>query len=295
MSLMLVSSILTEAPSFQFQSALLARVPVGAVVQASMLLLALRLSLYAVLPRAGTPWAVLPIELLHGVTFATSWGAGIVGCKRLAPPHLNTTMQSVFSALYGGVGSGLGAIAGGALYGRLGAPRMFACAAATVLGGWALAAAIDGAVTFAKQRGGIGGGGGGGDAGGGGGAVDGGDRRCRGPDIGRRRLAAAAVDGELCVLRAVFIPLSCVSLCPIFKFLLSKALPIPFLHSLFFGGSYRLAAVTGKPPLAAEPRHTTPSTRGMSGMIAVCFTAPSLRRPLLTGQKRATVSKRSMR
>jgi hypothetical protein len=28
-----------------------------------------------------------------GVTFATAWGAGIVNCKRIAPPSLNTSMQ----------------------------------------------------------------------------------------------------------------------------------------------------------------------------------------------------------
>jgi hypothetical protein len=31
--------------------------------------------------------------LAAGVTFATAWGSGIVSCKRLAPPRLNTTMQ----------------------------------------------------------------------------------------------------------------------------------------------------------------------------------------------------------
>jgi hypothetical protein len=66
MGLMLVFSICTEAPAFQFQSALLARVPVPVVMHASMVLLALRLGCYALLPRAPTVWAVLPIELLHG-------------------------------------------------------------------------------------------------------------------------------------------------------------------------------------------------------------------------------------
>jgi hypothetical protein len=147
-------SILTEAPAFQFQSALLSRVPVTVVVDVSTVLLAVRLGCYALLPHAPSAWAVLPIELLHGgpglssacptvgqgssacpagdarpvylfaqdlsvfspspwlcscptlcsptcwlirapgVTFATSWGAGIVTCKGLAPTHLNATMQA---------------------------------------------------------------------------------------------------------------------------------------------------------------------------------------------------------
>ncbi|GBF88640.1 hypothetical protein Rsub_01539 [Raphidocelis subcapitata] len=154
--LMLLFSILTEAPAFQFQSALLSRVPVAVVMDASMVLLALRLGGYALLPHAPSAWAVLPIELLHGVTFATSWGAGIVTCKRLAPPHLNATMQSVFSALYGGVGSGLGAIIGGVLMARHGAPAMFGMCAGIVLGGWAAACAADAAVAALRRRGGAG-------------------------------------------------------------------------------------------------------------------------------------------
>jgi hypothetical protein len=57
---------LTEAPAFQFQSVLLARVPVAVVMHVSMVLLAVRLAAYALLPYAPTAWAVLPIELLHG-------------------------------------------------------------------------------------------------------------------------------------------------------------------------------------------------------------------------------------
>jgi hypothetical protein len=38
----------------------------------------LRLGLYALLPYAGSPWCVLPVELLHGITFACGWGAGTI-------------------------------------------------------------------------------------------------------------------------------------------------------------------------------------------------------------------------
>jgi hypothetical protein len=72
----------------------------------------------AALPAAGLhPRGALPACLLHcterctsallpqrrvrclmlcciaSCTFASSWGAGIVHCKRLAPPHLNASMQ----------------------------------------------------------------------------------------------------------------------------------------------------------------------------------------------------------
>ena len=45
------------------------------------------------LPWFGSPWAVLPVELLHGITFACGWGAGTINCKRIAPPGLGATMQ----------------------------------------------------------------------------------------------------------------------------------------------------------------------------------------------------------
>lgn len=37
--------------------------------------------------------AVLPVELLHGITFACGWGAGTINSKRVAPPELAATMQ----------------------------------------------------------------------------------------------------------------------------------------------------------------------------------------------------------
>ncbi|KIY93557.1 hypothetical protein MNEG_14405, partial [Monoraphidium neglectum] len=58
-------SILTEAPAFQFQAALLSRVPVSLVMNFSAFLMAVRIGSYALLPMAPTPWAVLPVELLH--------------------------------------------------------------------------------------------------------------------------------------------------------------------------------------------------------------------------------------
>lgn len=67
--------MLTEVPAFQFQSKLLAVVPVDIVLNVSMLLLAARLAAYSLLTRASSPWAVLPIELLHGAG-ALDWGGG---------------------------------------------------------------------------------------------------------------------------------------------------------------------------------------------------------------------------
>lgn len=53
----------------------------------------LRMLLYALLPALPSVWWVLPIETLHGITFACGWGAGTVCCKQMAPHGLAATMQ----------------------------------------------------------------------------------------------------------------------------------------------------------------------------------------------------------
>eukprot|EP00884_Botryococcus_braunii_P022280 jgi/Botrbrau1/8736/Bobra.0090s0011.1 len=66
----------------------------------------LRLWLYTQLASWGTPWAVLPIELLHGLTFGCGWAAGTVNSARISPPGLQATTQAIFMSLYQGPGLG---------------------------------------------------------------------------------------------------------------------------------------------------------------------------------------------
>lgn len=86
-------SITTEVPAFTLQGAVLRRVSPEALLNLALAATAVRLALYGLLPLAGTPWAVLPIELLHGITFGLGWGAATASSTRLAPPHLAATMQ----------------------------------------------------------------------------------------------------------------------------------------------------------------------------------------------------------
>ena len=48
------------------------------------------------LPLLPSPWFVLGAELLQGATFALAWAAGTVHVKRISPPHLRSTVQSIF-------------------------------------------------------------------------------------------------------------------------------------------------------------------------------------------------------
>jgi hypothetical protein len=79
MGLTLTVTCAAEIPAFHLQGAVLRRVRVEALLHFVIATYALRLALYAALPAAGSAWAVLPIELLHGVTFG--WAGA---CARTA-------------------------------------------------------------------------------------------------------------------------------------------------------------------------------------------------------------------
>ncbi len=75
---------------------MLRRVRVETLLHFVIFTYALRLALYAIFPPLGV-WLVLPIEVLHGITFGCGWGGGTVQCKRLARrlavEGLEATMQ----------------------------------------------------------------------------------------------------------------------------------------------------------------------------------------------------------
>ncbi|KAG2442633.1 hypothetical protein HXX76_002717 [Chlamydomonas incerta] len=124
-----------EVPAFQLQGRLLDRWGVTRVLDMVQAAYVLRLALYALLPYAGSVLWVLPVEVLHGITFACGWGAGTVNCKTLAPPGLAATMQGTFQSLTS-AGFGLGALLGGWVGAHVGWQGMFAVASVTVLGMW---------------------------------------------------------------------------------------------------------------------------------------------------------------
>lgn len=144
-------SVTTEVPAFMLQGAVLKRVSPEALLNMALAATALRLSLYGLLPLAGNPWAVLPVELLHGITFGLGWGAATASSTRLAPPHLTATMQGLFQSTYAGVGAGLGGLIGGLLMESQGGQGLFFTAAAVVAVG-GLAGAVVSQLPALAQR-----------------------------------------------------------------------------------------------------------------------------------------------
>lgn len=89
---------------------------------------------------APSPVWIVAAASLHGIAFAIYWVAVVEFADRAAPQSLSATSQSLLSAAQGGIGSSLGALGAGYLWGWTNA--------ATVLGAAAISAAL-GALLFA--------------------------------------------------------------------------------------------------------------------------------------------------
>ncbi|WIA33190.1 hypothetical protein OEZ86_006337 [Tetradesmus obliquus] len=135
MGMALLFNVCTEVPAFQMQGAIMARMSPPALLSVVLGATALRLAAYAALPAAGSPWAVLPVELLHGITFGVGFSTATVYGSRLAPPQLAATFQGLWQATYAGIGAGAGGLLGGLLMERCGGQGLFAAAAAIVAAG----------------------------------------------------------------------------------------------------------------------------------------------------------------
>lgn len=83
---------------------------------------------YASLKSFGSPWFVLPLQLLHGITFGLYWSVGVEFSRLLAPEDLRAAVMGFFSGM-NSLGAFLGAICGGRVYDRVGGGGLFFIAA----------------------------------------------------------------------------------------------------------------------------------------------------------------------
>jgi len=133
----LTFTCLVEVPVFFFSSHILNALGVDGTLHLVMAAFVVRLLAYSTLLYWPSPWLVLPVELLHGITFGCAWAAGTEKCAILAPATLRATMVGMFQSAYFGLGRGLGALLGGLIYGSHGGPVMFRCAFLWMATGWA--------------------------------------------------------------------------------------------------------------------------------------------------------------
>lgn len=146
MGLSLSVTCAAESAVFYFFPVLLAALGIQRCLHLVFAGFVLRLGAYFSLAWWPSPWLVLPVETLHGLTFALAWAAGTAYCGRIAPPGLESTVQSLFQGLMFGMGHGLGGLVGGAVYHSLGAQAVYLAACAVLLAGWAACTAVHAAL-----------------------------------------------------------------------------------------------------------------------------------------------------
>ena len=133
----LTVTCIAEVPLLHYSGDLIKRFGVMCVLAAALVCYGLRLQWYA---HMTNPYWVLPVELLHGVTYGAGWAAGTCYAAEIAPAGLEGTMQGLLSSAHWGVGAALGSVVGGILYEELGAVHMFNVAGVVALFGLGLCA-----------------------------------------------------------------------------------------------------------------------------------------------------------
>jgi len=115
-------SALSEVVVFYFSVQLLKRFSATKLLVVSLLLFGIRLLLMGSVTGVSQ---LLFIQLLHSVTFAPSWLAGVDVAKKLAPKGLEATGQGLMTTAYMGIGYGFGSLYGGVMLDRMPMNQIF--------------------------------------------------------------------------------------------------------------------------------------------------------------------------
>ncbi len=132
MGFALTVSTLSEIPAMFFSDRLLKRFGARGMLVIAMTTIALRLICYSLTTQ---PWVVLVIQLVHGLTFAAIFTAGVHFAGLVAPPGMQATTQGMFSGTLMGFGSAAGGLLGGLLLDRFSPGGMYAITGTLVLAG----------------------------------------------------------------------------------------------------------------------------------------------------------------
>ncbi len=122
MSISLIIATLSEVPFWFISAGLMRRFGTSKMIAAALAGSTLRFLATGLMT---APWPVLPINLLHGPSFAVVWAAGVADADAAAPPGLSATAQGLFSGVMFGLGSALGGFLGGPAYEAIGFARLF--------------------------------------------------------------------------------------------------------------------------------------------------------------------------
>ena len=137
LGLSLTFTCLAEVPVFHYMDRILRVLGENVLVSLVSLAFMVRLSVYRMLgEQIHNLWLVLPVELLHGITFGCAWAVGCLIMKREAPQGLQSTFQGIYQGVYFGVAHGVGGLTGGILYEKHGPRSVFMAGQLVVLTGW---------------------------------------------------------------------------------------------------------------------------------------------------------------
>ncbi len=130
MGLALTVATVSELPVFFYSGRLMKRWGARSLLVFSLFVYVLRALMLSVLP---TAWMILPVQLLHGLTFSLTWAAGVSYARQIAPAGMGNTAQGLFSGTFFGLGGSVGALMGGILYQAVGSALMFRYVALVIL------------------------------------------------------------------------------------------------------------------------------------------------------------------
>eukprot|EP00929_Paragymnodinium_shiwhaense_P065857 TRINITY_DN32997_c0_g1_i1.p1 TRINITY_DN32997_c0_g1~~TRINITY_DN32997_c0_g1_i1.p1 ORF type:complete len:443 (+),score=89.53 TRINITY_DN32997_c0_g1_i1:38-1366(+) len=131
MGLTAVFMILSEIPFFYYAEPITRRFGVMPICAFALFCMAARQAWTSMLWDAR--W-VLPGELLHGVTFSIANAAVVLHAHAIAPPSLETTVQSLVGSVFTGLGQGDAAWIGGVVSNVYGIVDLFRWSAMVSLG-----------------------------------------------------------------------------------------------------------------------------------------------------------------
>ena len=130
MGLSLLVATISEVPIFFFGDRLLQRWGARGLLLFALGANVVRMFSYALMPAA---WLVLPIHLLHGLTFSAMWMASVSYANRAAPPGMGATAQGLLSGISMSLAGATGALLGGLFYETVGPAAMFGWSGVCVL------------------------------------------------------------------------------------------------------------------------------------------------------------------
>lgn len=102
--------VLLELPVWYYSISLMDRIGIQNCQTMCLFFCSLRLFWYGIMVTATQ---ALYVEVLHGFSFALPYASITVFIARVAPEETKSTLQSCILVLFGGLGTGTGAIIGG--------------------------------------------------------------------------------------------------------------------------------------------------------------------------------------